>query len=109
VSASTETVFALELDGSPILFRHDALSIGPSASQNLAFSTTLTSSRSLQFGTSYFVFLQPDSESRGVSTVPESTTILVYCGLAAVGLTLLQLAVNLRRPAATKASIAIRD
>lgn len=76
VSARTETVFALELDGSSVLFKFDVLSIGPNSAQSLSIATTLTASRTLLFDTPYFVFVEADSESRAVTTVPDSSTAL---------------------------------
>lgn len=73
--AAAESVFALELDGTPVLFRADMLSVGAGGSESSSFATTLTASVALEFGTSYFVFVEADSESKG-STVPESPTVL---------------------------------
>jgi hypothetical protein len=78
VSATTETIFALDLDGSSLLFRHDILSIGPNSTLTLPIATTLSASQSLMFDTPYFVFIQTDSESRAVNTVnkvPDSSTV----------------------------------
>lgn len=86
VKAETETIFSLELDGNPILFRHDLLSIGPNSSQTLTFSERLATTVSLDFDTEHFLLLQLDSESSGL--VPEPPMIaLLLVGLGGLLLT----------------------
>jgi hypothetical protein len=96
VMAKAETVFALELDGNPVLFRADSFSIGSEASQSATFATTLVSSQTLEFDTPYFLFVQSDSESSGVSTVPDSPTALT--NLTLIGVLVLETFLRRRRP-----------
>lgn len=79
--AQTETIFDLELDGNPILFRDDILSIGPSDSKNLSFSQNLFDSRTLQFDTLYFILAQADSESQAINIPEPSSLTLMLAGL----------------------------
>ena len=79
--AQTETIFALELEGNPILFRDDILSIGPSSSSALAFSQALQDTRTLQFDTPYFVLAEADSESQAINIPEPSTVTLMLAGL----------------------------
>lgn len=97
-SATTETMFTGELDGSPLLFRRDTLSIGPGDFKTSSFSSTLTATRTLAYDTEYFLLLESDSESRGrsdFSTVPEST----HYGIGAAGLILLKILARRRKSA----------
>lgn len=71
LQATADTVFSLELDGTPILFRADTLSIGPADSDAQIFSPTLTAHASLQFDTPYFVLTEADAETRAATTVPD--------------------------------------
>jgi hypothetical protein len=94
--AQTETVFTLEVDGTPILFQNDLLSIGPSDSGSQSFSTHLSNTMTLAafdldgLPLSHFLLLEADSESAGA--VPEPPVgLLLITGLAA-------LAVARRRP-----------
>ena len=80
--AQTETVFTLEVDGTPILFQNDLLSIGPSDSATQAISTRLSNTVTLDAG-SHFLLLEIDSESAGA--VPEPPVgLLLITGLAAL-------------------------
>jgi hypothetical protein len=98
VSAMAETEFRLNLDGSSILFRHDLLSVGPKDAKNLVFETTLTATRTLQFGSTHYMYVITNAESRGASmSVPESTTFLADLGLVAVALILLNTVVSHRK------------
>src|ERR1700733_5637686 len=69
-SASVETVFSMEIDGNPVLFDDQLLSIGASDNQSSNFSNFLSNTNGLQFGTVYELFVQADSEVQ-VSNVPE--------------------------------------
>ena len=79
--AQTETIFALELDGTPILFRDDLFSIGPSAFASMPFSQTLSDTRTLQFDTFYFILAEADSESQAINIPEPSTVTLMLAGL----------------------------
>ena len=84
VLAETEVFFSLEVDGDPTLFPDPIplLSIGPSDSDTLSVSQSLSKTLTLQFDTPYFLLLEVDSESRGVNAVPEpSTLVLLLTGL----------------------------
>jgi len=84
--ARTRTIFALELDGTPILFHDLFLDVGPNSASTLAFSQILFATLSLQFNTPFFILAQVDSESLGINTpIPEPSTItLMLVGLGAL-------------------------
>ncbi len=85
LSATTETIFNLNLDGNPVLFHDALLSIGPNDLQSQAFATVLASTLTLDYDTPYSLLLRVDSESSGLTTVPEPSTLtLVALGIAAV-------------------------
>jgi hypothetical protein len=80
--ADTDTTFALEVDGTPILFRFDELSIGPSSSNSLSFSQTLSATTTLSFDVPSFLFVEVDSESEVINRVSEPSTVaLLLSGL----------------------------
>lgn len=82
VFAQTQTVFTLEVDGTPILFHNELLSIGPSDSDTKVVSTQLSKIVTLDSG-SHFLLLEADSESAGA--VPEPPVgLLLITGLAAL-------------------------
>ncbi len=87
VLAETEIIFAMELDGDPILFFQDMLSIGPNSELQKSISLSLLAENvSLEFDTPYFLLLEVDSESVGiVEPIPEpSTMVLTLVGLGAL-------------------------
>lgn len=93
VLAEAETVFSLELDGNPLLFHHDGLSIGPNDYASLAgIGTRLEATSMLQFGTDYRLFAQADAETRAIA-IPEANARLA----AVVLLGLLPLSLWIRR------------
>jgi hypothetical protein len=89
LSAMTETIFTLEVDGTPILFRDDILSIGPNDTASLSFSTTLMASVMLDSfdpagnPLSHSLLLEADSESSGLVPEPPAGSLLI-AGLAAL-------------------------
>jgi hypothetical protein len=87
--AQTDLVFNLLLDGETVLFQNWSQTIGPDGSLFDQFSTTLTGSRSLTYGTPHSLLLRVDSESRVVNTdtvVPEPATLtLLGLGLCVAG------------------------
>lgn len=89
VFATTETIFHLDVDGTPVLFSDQILSIGPNDSQTLSFSTTLTNNADplmLDAGVSHILILEADSESSGQVQVPEPPAgLLLISGLGALG------------------------
>lgn len=80
VKAETETTFTLELDGTPVLFRHDPLSVGPNSSRSLPFSESLFATRTLQFDTPYFLLAEVDSESSATNIPEPGTLVLLLTG-----------------------------
>ena len=81
--AQAEAVFSLELNGDPVLFNDQLLSIGASDSQNLPLSSPLNNTVTLQYNTPYIIYIETDSEV-SVSSVPEPRA----AGLLAIGLSL---------------------
>lgn len=85
VLAETETVFALEIDGTPVLFLDRLLAIGRSDHETDRVSERLTATLTLEAGTPYFILLEADSESRAVVEVPAPSAVaLLLAGLAAL-------------------------
>ena len=84
--AETETIFSLEVDGNPTLFRHDLLSVGPNSASTLAFSENLFGILSLPSNTEISIVVPLDSESVGINVVPEPSTLaLLVSGLTVLG------------------------
>jgi len=74
--ADTETIFSWDLVGpgipTPILFRQDFLHIdGPNQTASTSFTTHLSTVIALDFGTTYEATITADSESLGITSVPE--------------------------------------
>jgi MYXO-CTERM domain-containing protein len=85
VLAQGEIVYNLLVDGNPVLFHDDLLSVGPSTTQDQAVSQTLTATITLQFDTPYSFLSEVDAESRAITApVPEPGTWLL--ALAGLGL-----------------------
>jgi hypothetical protein len=88
VLAETETVFGLEVNGQPALPPFDQLLVvvGPSSSNSSTFDGTLSNTVTLNFGTTYSLVAEADSESQAIDTTPEpATASLAIIGLAALG------------------------
>lgn len=86
VFATTETNFHLDIDGAPVLFSNQALSIGPNDAQSLSFSTTLTNNIMLDAGIPHFVVVELETDPRANGKVPEPAVgLLLIPGLAALG------------------------
>jgi len=82
--AKTETIFGMELNGSPILFFRippAILSIGPNDSDYEPISKNLMTTMSLEYDVPYFLYLEVDSESRAANVPEPSTFILLLVGL----------------------------
>lgn len=80
--ATTETIFNLDLDGTPLLFDNRILSIGPNDAQSQIFAFTLSGSQTLLYDTPYSFLVHVDSESQAINT-PEPASITLLClGLA---------------------------
>lgn len=80
--ASSEVIFALEVDGNVVLFRDSPLTIGPNMSAVLPFSGELTNSMTLNYNQDYTIRLEADAENSG-QNVPEPSTIALALGGAA--------------------------
>ena len=88
-NAQAETIFNLTVDGNSTLFSDNLLSMGPNSTQSLPVFTTLSNVIPLQYGTSYFVFAQPDAETMAV-TIPEPSAlvlVLAGCSILVLGTT----------------------
>ncbi len=81
VFAETEVIFGLELDGAPILFHDDLLSIGSNSSATLSVSESLFDTRTLEYDVPYFLWLECDSESAAANVPEPSTIALMFIGL----------------------------
>ena len=81
-SAEAETVFSLDLNGSPTLFDDRLFSIGQNDSNSQIFSTTLFNSVPLQYNTTYNLLLEADAEANVVNVPEPSAYALVLTGLA---------------------------
>ena len=77
LQAETELIVNMQLDGDPVLFYTDLLSIGPNSSAMRPVSQTLTEIRTLHFNTPYFLLAEADSESRGINAIPEPSNALI--------------------------------
>jgi RHS repeat-associated protein len=90
VSGQGETDFALTVDGNPVLFNDQILTIGPDQTQSATVSETLTGMITLQTDTPYYFVAGADAETDIVNSstaVPEPGTFgLAAGGLAALGL-----------------------
>jgi len=93
ISASSEVIFQLSLPDDDangdfiglLLFSDTPLTIASDSSESSSLSPTLTGSALLQFNTPYSLFAEVDSESSGVDSTPEPSTLwLAAAGLAAV-------------------------
>lgn len=86
VLATTETIFNLNLDGDAVLFHDALLSIGPNSQDSQNIAMLLSNTLTLDYGTSYSLVLRVDSESSGITTVPEPATLtLLTLALGAAG------------------------
>ncbi|CAH1086144.1 hypothetical protein [Candidatus Nitrotoga sp. 1052] len=88
--AQTETVFTLEVDGTPILFHNDLLSIGPSDSDTRSFSTHLSNTVTLAafdldgLPLSHSLLLEAETDPRGMVVPEPPVGLLLITGLAAL-------------------------
>jgi RHS repeat-associated protein len=85
VSGQGENVFTLSINGNPVLFNDQLLSIGPSQTMNGGYSTTLTDTITLTPDTTYSLWIEADSEANvvnGTTPAPEpSVSAMAGCGL----------------------------
>jgi RHS repeat-associated protein len=105
VSGQGETDFALSVDGNPVLFNDQILTIGPDQTQSGTVSETLTASMTLTADTPYFFVGEADAETdvvnSSVPAVPEPAEVsLVVEGLAILAF----ISLARRRHAANKAA-----
>jgi len=85
ILAQSEVVFTLEVDGTPILFHQDLLSVGRNDAASRAIATSLSNSVLLDSDVSHFLLLEADSESRGQTEVPlPPVGALLIAGLIAL-------------------------
>ena len=80
VSASSEDIFNLllpEVSGSPVLFFDNLLTIGPNDSMSAMGTRTLSAFVTLDPGTTYNFIAEVDSESSGLSQVPEPSSLFL--------------------------------
>jgi hypothetical protein len=79
LSASSEVIFNLLLPdlNAPVLFFDNLLTIGPNDSQATAGSPTLSASLLLDPNTIYTFIAEVDSESSGLSQVPEPSSLFL--------------------------------
>jgi hypothetical protein len=86
VLAYSETDFGLEVNGSPAIATYQVLAVGPSSTTSSTFAVTLSNTVPLNFGSTYSLVAQADSESQAIDTTPEpATASLAFIGLAALG------------------------
>jgi hypothetical protein len=79
--AETDTTVDLEVNGIPIVFRFDKLSIGPNAHPDpLAFSKSLSGTTTLSFNSESVLFLTLDAESEVINKVSEPSAIVLVLG-----------------------------
>ena len=84
LSASTQTTFHLDVDGSPVLFDVEPFLIGPNDALSAPISTHLSMTVPLDPGL-HGLRLEADSESSGLNVVPEPPVgVLLLAGLAAL-------------------------
>jgi hypothetical protein len=80
LSASSEVIFNLllpDLSGAPVLFFDNPLTIGPNDFKATAGSPVLSTFVTLQADTPYFFIAGLDSESSGLSQVPEPSSLFL--------------------------------
>ncbi|MGP8199108.1 MAG: RHS repeat-associated core domain-containing protein [Limisphaerales bacterium] len=104
-SGQGESDFTLSINGNPVLFNDQILSIGPDQTQNSTLSQTLTASMTLTADTTYYFVGEADAETQvvnsSVAAVPEPGEMaLALEGMGAVGL----IAVARKRRAARQAA-----
>jgi hypothetical protein len=84
--AQSETVFGLEVNGQSELGFDQLLVVGPSSTNSQTSNETLSVTVPLNFGTTYTLVAEADSESQAIDTTPEpATASLGIIGLGALG------------------------
>lgn len=96
-SAQAEGVLTLQLNGNPVLFSDQLLTIGSSQSQSEPISTVLMDTTTLQYNTVYELLIEADAES-SVVNVPEPAPMALALA------TLLVLFFSRKRISSTKPS-----
>lgn len=82
-SAQAEAVLTLQLNGNPVLFSDQLLSIGSNESQSAPLSTVLTDSTTLQYNTVYQLLIEGDAEASVLNT-PEPNAGALGIGMLLV-------------------------
>lgn len=82
-SAQAEAVFTLQLNGNPVLFNDQLISIGPSASQSQGITPSFTDTTTLQYNTVYQILAEGDTET-SVLNVPEPGVAALAVGMLLV-------------------------
>ena len=80
--AATETIFTLEVDGTPVLFDRRELSVGPNSSFMETFSLRLLGLAALDFDVPHILVIEADSESEGLVAEPPVMAMLLIGAVA---------------------------
>ncbi len=80
INATSEVIFSLLVNGTPVLFYDSPLAVGSNASMQIPLtSQELKNSMTLDFDEDYTIYIEMDAESSGQS-MPEPSTIALLIG-----------------------------
>jgi hypothetical protein len=90
VSASSETIFSVQIGDDIPVFFDSPLSIGPNTTLLLPVTQTLNGSTTAPLlpNTTYSLFIQTDAESSGLNSAPEPSSFYVLITALGVSLTI---------------------